>query len=102
MLECTAFLHEAKDFAVSCLIYMKYKVYATVTGKIYIGEYGANNRIEAAKIAIEDRAEVIKVNLSAEGLVDVSIVPYDSVEVQDLKEWKITYPQTKESERHFP
>jgi hypothetical protein len=62
---------------------MKYKVYATVTGKIYLGEYKANNRIEAAKIAIEDRAELIKTNLSVEGLDDVSIVPYDSVEVRD-------------------
>ena len=62
---------------------MKYKVYATVTGKIYLGEYEANNRIEAAKIAIEGRAELIKANLSVEGLDDVSIVPYDSVEVRD-------------------
>ncbi len=62
---------------------MKYSVYVTVTGKIYLGDYEATNRIEAAKHAIKDRAELIKANLSVEGLEDASVVPYDSVEVEE-------------------
>lgn len=62
---------------------MKYEVYATVTGKMYIGEYEATNGVEAAKIAIKDRTELIKANLSVEGLENISVMPYDSVEVDD-------------------
>jgi len=60
----------------------KYEVYATITAKIYLGEYTAKNRIEAAKLVIEG-AEQLKADLCVEGLEDVSVVPYDSVEVEE-------------------
>ena len=62
---------------------MKYSVYATVTAKIYLGDYEAKDRIDAARTAIHDKREQIKANLCADGLYAVEVSAYDSVEVDE-------------------
>lgn len=62
---------------------MQYTVYATVTGKINLGEYEAENRIEAAKKAIADKRVFIRADLCETGLYEVEIVPYDCEEVEE-------------------
>ena len=62
---------------------MKYSVYAKVRAKIYLGEYDAENRVEAARTAIHDKREQIKDNLCADGLYAVEVSAYDSVEVEE-------------------
>jgi hypothetical protein len=63
----------------------KYEVYAKLTGKVYIGEYEARNCIEAAKMASDDLEKTEKMlesNLCVEGVEDVKLETWDSVEVE--------------------